>query len=275
MPAVKTRAPSRRNVQRAVGQGVSYRRMGMYATALGAASLLLWFYLHGEALRLAAFQKFETVTARLGFRLEDVTVEGRLHTDKNQILTLLNLKRGVPLVSLDMEEAKRRLQTLPWVKAVRVERHLPSTLMIRFAEKNPQSLWQNKGKTYLVDRDGELVETKEAYKYKELPVITGLRAPEYVGGLFALLIKFPKLKARVTGATHLRATRWNIRLDNRVDVKLPEVGAEKALAYLLELEHHQLMKQKIMSIDMRFPGQLILRLTPEAAQQQKTKGKDV
>ena len=269
------RTPSkRRGVQRASIQGMGSRRVMVYALALGGLSLLLWSYFHGAALNTAIFQAFEVCTARLGCKLEDVVVEGRRHTDKNQILTLLQLKRGHPLVSLNLEEARQKLKILPWIKAVRIERKFPATLVIRLSEKDPISLWHNAGKTYLIDRDGDRVETKEAHKYKDLPQITGSKAPSHMKDFFSLLEKFPALKARVTGATHLRSTRWNIRLDNKIDVKLPERHAGEALARLCEFEHHQLMKQKIMSIDMRLPGQLILRLTPEAAQQQQKTGRD-
>lgn len=90
-----------------------------------------------------------------------------------------------------------------------------------------------------------------------------------------LLEKFSQLKPLVTGATHLRATRWDIRLKDKVDVKLPEKEADRALAYLLDLtENHHLMEQDIMTIDLRLPGQLILRLTPEAARKKNDTGKD-
>jgi cell division septal protein FtsQ len=38
-----------------------------------------------------------------------------------------------------------------------VERRFPDTIFIRISEKEPVALWKNQGKTYLVDRDGELV----------------------------------------------------------------------------------------------------------------------
>jgi cell division protein FtsQ len=124
-----------------------------------------------------------------------------------------------------------------------------------------------------MDRDGELVETKEPHKYKELIIVAGEQAPRYITELMTLLDKFSELKSRVTAATHLRSTRWNLRLDNKIDVKLPEKETEKALAYLLELtKHHDLTNQEIMTIDMRLPGQVILRLPSEGAQQKK--GKD-
>ena len=135
--------------------------------------------------------------------------------------------------------------------------------------------WQHRGKTYLLDEDGELVETNEPQKYKELLIVTGEKITHHIGELITLLEKFPNLKTRITGATYLRSLRWDLKLDGRTDLKLPEKEPEQALNYLLNLDaHHHFITQDIMVIDMRLPGQLILRLTPEAIQKQKNKGKE-
>jgi len=237
--------------------------------------LFLWGYFHMQAFTLALSSGVDTAMVHLGFKLEDVVVEGRMRTNKKQILNTLDLKRGIPLLSINLYEAKEKLENLSWIKAARIERRLPDTLFIRISEKEPVAIWQNQNKTYLVDYDGELVETKEANKHKELLLVTGHQAPRYVGALVTLLEKFPNIKTRVTAATHLRSSRWDIRLDDKVDVKLPEKEAERALAYLLDLErHHRLIEHEVMTIDMRLPGQLILRLTPEAIQKKNDIGKD-
>ena len=278
MSAVKSYQRSsskRKKAQRTSLQALSVRRITSFVVGMGLCVFLLWGYFHASTLMSEMVQSFETSFARLGFKLEDVVVEGRIRTDKTQILKILQLERGQPLFSINLSQAKAKLEALSWVKAASIERRFPDTLFIRISEKEPVALWQNQTKTYLVDCDGELVETKEAYKYKELLLVIGRQAPRYVGKLVILLEKFPEIKSRVTAATHLRSTRWDISLDNKVLVRLPEVGAARALGYLLELEkHHHLMEREVMTIDMRLPEQLILRLTPEAVQRKNDTGKD-
>jgi cell division protein FtsQ len=265
----------RKKVQRSPLQKLGVRRLSFFGVVMGFCVLLLWGSFHNNSLTSSLSTLFDTTMAHMGFALEDVVVEGRMRTNKQQILTTLELKRGIPLLSINLFDAKEKLENLSWVKAARVERRLPDTLFIRISEKEPVAIWQNQNKTYLVDYDGELVETKEANKYKELLLVTGHKAPSHVGKLITLLEKFPKIKARVTAATHLRSMRWDIRLDEKVDIRLPEKNAEKALEYLLVLEHrHHFMEREIMIVDMRLPGQLILRLTPEAMQRKTATGKD-
>lgn len=278
MPSVKPQpriVPKRKKAQRPTLQMGGVRRLSSVVMVMSLCVLLLWGYFHSITLTTNISNSFDEMMAHMGFTLEDVMVEGRIRTNKEQILKILDLKRGMPLLTVNLLNAKEKLENLSWVKAARVERRLPDTLFIRIAEKEPVAIWQHQNKTYLVDFDGELLETQEAHKYKELLIVTGHQAPKYVGKLIKLLEKFPKIKERVTAATHLRSTRWDIKLDGQLDIKLPEKDTESALEYLLALEnHHHLTNQKIMTIDMRLPGQLILRLTPEANQKNNI-GKDV
>jgi len=276
MSAVKPYGRKRKKVQRTSPQVFGVQRLTLGVMGIGLCILVVWGYFHASTLLVEFSRNIEQTFAFFGFRLEDVVVEGRMRTDKTQILRMLDLKRDQPLLSINLPEAKEKLEKLSWVKAVRVERRFPDTLFIRISEKEPVALWQNQSKTYLVDRDGELVEIKETHKYKDLLLVVGHEAPQEVGKLLTLLEEFPELKARITAATHLRSMRWDIKLDGKIDVKLPEKEADRALAYLLNLEkNHYLMDQEVISIDMRLPGQLILRLMPESVSGKNDTGKDV
>lgn len=278
MPTVKTyrNIPSeRRKAQRTSHQTFRVRQFTSVIVGMSFCALFFWSYFHASAFMSQIMQSIEVSMAHVGFKLEDVVVEGRIRTDKTQILKMAGLERGKSLFLIHLSETKEKLEEISWINAVCVERRFPDTLFIRISEKEPVALWLNQDKTYLVDRDGELMETDQGYQYKELLLITGDEAPRHVGKLVVLLEKFPELKFRVTGATHLRSTRWDIRLDGKVDVKLPEKEVDKALAYLIDLEkQHQLTNRDVVTIDMRLPNQLILRLTPEAAQKKNDSGKD-
>lgn len=140
MPAVRAyrHAPSkRRQVQRASVQTLNARRLAFCTMVLGFFILSLWGYFHASTLCVEISKSFEGMMAHLGFKLEDVVVEGRVRTDKTQILRLLNLEHGKPLLSLNLSEAKAKLEGLSWVKAARVERRFPHTLFIRISEKEP------------------------------------------------------------------------------------------------------------------------------------------
>jgi cell division septal protein FtsQ len=79
----------------------------------------LWTYFHGSTLVTHALQSLGMTSQFLGFRLEDVVVEGRVRTDKNEILKKLELERGKSLLSINFPKLKSILEELSWVNAVR------------------------------------------------------------------------------------------------------------------------------------------------------------
>ena len=68
------------------------------------------------------------------FNLEKVDVEGHVRTKSEDVIKRLNLKRGMKIFEVDLEREKESIMTLPWVKTVRIERHLPSQVLISLTE---------------------------------------------------------------------------------------------------------------------------------------------
>lgn len=274
MPPVKSyrrKSSQRHQIQRT---SLTLRRFILVSGILGATVIGLWGYMHSSELATQTFKAFEKNMARLGFRLEDVVVVGRMRTDKTHILNLLELGRGKSLFGINLAQAKENLESISWIKTATIERKLPHTLSVHIVEKIPVSLWQHKGKVHLMDRDGDLVEVKDPSQYKNLLIVTGEKAPQHIDELLTFLSKVPEIKQRITRATYLRSARWDVILDGNVNVKLPEKNPEEALTYLLTLEKkHHFVNEDILIVDMRIPGQLILRLRPEAVKKQKSVAK--
>ncbi len=60
--------------------------------------------------------------------------------------------------------------------------------------------------------------------------------------------------------------RWTLKVDNGIDVRLPEQGASAALARLARLEReHKLLDRDVIAIDLRMADRVVVRLTEEAA----------
>ena len=267
----RRKSSQRHQIQRT---SMTLRRFMLISGILGTTVIGLWGYMHASELVAQTFRTFEKNMACLGFQLEDVVVEGRMQTDKGHILSLLELTRGKSLLGINLSHAKEKLESLSWIKTATIERKFPHTLFVQIVEKIPVSLWQHKGKNHLMDRDGDLVEVKDLSKYKDLLIVRGEKAPQHIQELLIFLSKVPEIKQRTTAATYLRSGRWDVILDGHVNVKLPEKNPETALTYLLTLEKkHHFMNEDILIVDMRIPGQLILRLKPDAAKKQKNTGK--
>ena len=207
-------------------------------------------------------------SAKAGLLLGKVVVDGRQHTPREQLVASLGLHLGQPMLDIDPQALKARLEALGWVRSALVERRLPDQLYIRLSEAEPVALWQHDGAFRLIDRAGQVIDQAEASAFSKLPVLVGDGAPAHVGELLAMLAREPDLAVRVRGAVWVAERRWNLRLDNGVDVKLPADSPETAWSLLARIEREQrLLARDITVIDMRLPDRLTVRLSSGAEMQ--------
>jgi cell division protein FtsQ len=69
--------------------------------------------------------------------------------------------------------------------------------------------------------------------------------------------------------------RWNLRLKNSIDVRLPESDVASALERLVVLDREKnLITRDILAIDLRLPDRVTVRLSDTAAQARIDAAKD-
>ena len=234
---------------------------------------------HVAATRDAVINGFQRLTADAGLAVDDVLVAGRVETDPRALLDAVGVERGTPILTVDLDAVRERVVALPWVKAARVERHLPDTLLVALTERRPLALWQRQGVLTLVDEDGVAIPDPRIARFGGLPVVIGDDAPARARDALAMLAREPDLLVRVRALTWVGERRWTVRLDDLqgggIDVQLPETGAAGAWTHLARLERdHGVLKRDVMTIDLRIPDQLILRVTPDAAVRAAAPGKN-
>ncbi|MBL4693581.1 MAG: cell division protein FtsQ/DivIB [Magnetovibrio sp.] len=200
-----------------------------------------------------------------GFTLDEILVTGRSKTNRKDLLKALGIVRGAPLLAYDFETAKKRVEHLPWVRNVRIERRLPQTLRVHLIERQPIAIWQNKGTFALVDEDGEVIANADVEQYSKLIQVVGADAPGRVGGLLELLATQPELKSQVLSAARIGGRRWDLRMENGIDVRLPEQDAPGALTRLAAFEIESgILGKDVKILDLRLPDRVIVRRAPKA-----------
>jgi cell division protein FtsQ len=234
------------------------------ATIVGAAWMAWpsnWIARQGTALG----DGMVALSGSLGLTLQSITVEGRQQTPPDALLAAIGADRGTPLLALDPETIRAHVETLPWVKHASVRRSLDGTLTVQVDEFTPFALWQRDGKFYLVDREGEAIAASDPGRFSQLLLLVGDNAPQHAADLVAMLGLEPELKARVRSAVWVGDRRWNLRLDNGVDVKLPETNPTAAWLELARLDREQgVLKRDLSAIDLRLPDRMVVRLAPDA-----------
>lgn len=239
---------------------------------LGAMVLLLgggggggwWAWREGwlvEAQKQIDAVSRSVVGAITPFKLADVTVEGRDYVERSAILAALNVSRGDSLLGIDLQASRRRLEAIDWVEWATVERRLPDTLYVTLKERRAVAIWQNGNEYTLIDKNGRTVRASRMPPGAEsLLLLGGPGAPEHVGDLLLLLTYEPTIARQLRSAVWVGQRRWNLILNNGVEIWLPEEDAIAALQHVTKLEgQHKLLSREFGVVDLRLPDKLYLR----------------
>lgn len=211
-------------------------------------------------------------TSDLGFTVQEVLVTGRRETAREDLLGALGIARGAPILAYDFQAAKARVEELPWVQHVRIERLLPDTLVVHITERRPMALWQNQGEFSLIDDNGMVIIRDGLNRFANLIHVVGEDAPDHVGGLLELLETQPDLKSHVKAAVRVGGRRWDLSLDGGINVRLPEDEASKALARLAAFEEDSgVLGRDVRVLDLRVPDRVIVRRKANALRRPENK----
>lgn len=197
-----------------------------------------------------------------GFSVRSISVAGRVQTEPNELLGALNIAKDDSILHIDLNAVHDRIASLPWVQEVRVTRNLPDAVHIELIERHPIAIWQRNGKMVLVDRGGVEITEKDVAEYPDLPLIVGKGAPKAAGELIALLAAEPQLENRVAAAVRVGERRWNMRLKDGIDVRLPEQDPLTAWHKLARYEENNgLLGRDVELVDLRLADRVVVRLT--------------
>lgn len=215
------------------------------------------------------------VTADTGLRVDDVVLSGRQNADSAEILAALDIERGSPILAMDMDAARVRVESMGWVRSAEIARRLPDVVFVRIIERQPLAIWQHDGRAALVDRFGETIQRSDLDQFAHLPLIVGDGAPEHAAQLIDLLQAYPAVAKAIEAAVRVSDRRWNLRLRNGIDVRLPEANISAALTRLDDFQReHALLDRDVVAVDLRVPDRLIVRVGRDSAPRPKAEGKD-
>lgn len=241
--------------------------VGVLTIMVGAG---VWLSLSGtldrteQKLRNAAYEKL----ADMGFRVNNILVEGRYETDPDVLRAIINLNRGDPIFAFDPAEVHEMIERLSWVREAHVERRLPDTIYVGIIERKPIALWQHKNKLRVIDEEGVTLTDKLSANQRTLPIVVGEYANEQAYNLLRMLEAEPEIKNLVEAATWVGDRRWDLTLKNTIVVRLPENDIGLALSRLSKAqEQDHILDKDLNIIDLREKDRITVRTRPGAVQE--------
>jgi len=245
------------------------RRAGVAATVfllLGSAGLGIVKGGHVEQLTGAVNDTRNAIANSLGFRITEVAINGRKQLSQDEVLAVGGVNGRSSLLFLDAAAVRERLKANPWIAEATVLKLYPGRLQIDLVERTAFALWQQGGRFSVIADDGTVLEPYVAQRFLSLPLVVGKGAETRARDFLALLARYPQVKAVTKAAIFVGERRWNLRLKDGLDIRLPEIDVANALAALSRLDREDhLFSRDIVAIDMRLPDRLTVQLSEDAA----------
>ena len=190
---------------------------------------------------------------------------------------------GRNIFFVPLEERRRQLEQIPWVRSATVMRLLPNRLSIAVQERKPVAFAQVGSRVMLIDADGVLLEPPAGRARYSFPVISGTAEAEPHSTRAARMKIYMRLIDELdSGGAHYSENLSEVDLSDPEDVKITvadENGAvlvhlgnenflERFKTYIAHVQGWRRQFQKLDSVDLRYDKQVIVNPDSSAASTQ-------
>jgi cell division protein FtsQ len=236
----------------------------------GTAALLIIAIIGLTAL---AIREYGTHNLRFRIETSDNIETGALkNISRSQILEVFGADIGRNIFFIPLEQRRKQIEEVPWVKSATVMRFLPDRLRVQVTERTPIAFAQLGTRVKVVDENGVLMDVPHDGRSYSFPVITGFAPSD------PLSTRAPRMKIYQQLIRELDADNSRYSADlSEVDLSDPEdvritVGdangtvlihlgdTEFQRRYRLYIEHINTWRQQrqVLSVDLRYEGQVIV-----------------
>jgi len=232
------------------------------ARFLAAAKYLVFVVLPVALLVALIFLALHTVQTL--FPVRSVVITGNEHLTDDELKGMAGISKDENLFSMSSSKISSKLAASPWIRSVAVRKEFPDRLLIQISEAEPFALLDMKGKLFIVDDRGAMLEELRNIAVPFLPVILSNPYQEKEAFLeaitFAKAIKNTGLlsgKDRIEIISH-KPQEMSVNIDGIV-VKVGAGEYEDKLSRLADIE--QEIKKRNISvdyIDLRFANRVLV-----------------
>lgn len=231
---------------------------GLAVVAVGA--IVLATDHRAERLVQAGANGLLSQTSAAGLRLQNVRLAGASPQSSADILHAAGLQKGAPLLALDLDAARRRIEQVGWVKDAHVVRLFPDSVVISVDERQLLAVWQHDGRTGVIDASGVIAPEADPGRFSNLPLVVGEGANTAASAILGPVLSRPRLTERLDALVRVDERRWDLRLKDGTIVQLPAADEEAALIRLDQLDQQsRILDLGFSRIDLRDPEMVAVR----------------
>ncbi|MBI5330838.1 MAG: FtsQ-type POTRA domain-containing protein [Betaproteobacteria bacterium] len=185
------------------------------------------------------------------YPFSQVTVEGAAHSDTQHAVQALLPKLAGGFFSMDLQDARLRLETLPWVRRADVRRAWPDRLFVTLEEHEAAAAWNDRA---TLSTAGEVFPVRPAANLPRVLAPEGMErevARRY--GEFAQAAAPLGLKVEQVVLSPRQS--WHLRLSSGIEVELGRERIEERMQRFARFYPQAVTAVgAIARVDMRYPN---------------------
>jgi cell division protein FtsQ len=198
--------------------------------------------------------------AALGPKLATIHLQGSTSASREDILHAVALRPGQPILGLDLDAIRARVERVAWVQQARVIRLLPDTLVIAVVERPLMAVWQHRGVRQVVAANGAVAASLDPRLFPTLPLIVGDDANLAAAAMLPTIQARPRLVTHLAALRRVDRRRWDLILKNGGVILLQSDDPAGSLARLDRLDHTaRILDLGFERIDLRNPDYTLAR----------------
>ncbi len=113
------------------------------------------------------------VAFRSAFVVRTIAFSGNTRLSDEELRTVSGLRGGENMLAISERRLAARMAESRWIRSVSIRKELPDKIIMRVKEAKPFALLDMKGRLFLVDDNGTMLEELKESAVPFLPVITG------------------------------------------------------------------------------------------------------
>jgi cell division protein FtsQ len=210
----------------------------------------------------------------------NIAATGLTQVSRAEMLPVFGEDIGRNIFFVPLNERRKQLEAIPWVKQATVMRLLPDQIRISVVEREPVAFVRHDQQIGLVDADGVLLTMPPAMMaqhHYSFPVVTGVRPGDPLSMRQARMAVYGRLIAELDANNqHLSEQISEIDLTDPQDARvlMPEQGTdilghfgddrflERYQRYKAHIAEWRQQYPKLAAVDLRYDNQVVLEMTP-------------
>ena len=223
-------------------------------------SFFVYLYLNFNKFAYATSDLIQKYSNKYNYNLKAIEVEGLTNLNKDDVLIFFNKFKNNSIFLVPVKEISNEIKKNKWIKEVNIRNDYKNTLKINIQEEIPIGIYENNNQKILFSENLAILEILgKNHNYKNLISFYGENS--IINSKYLISKIDQDIKNMIQSVIFIENRRWNIKLKNKITLKLPDKNLEEAIKnyrkIYLNLSNKDLKDIEI--IDLRIPNQAIIK----------------